>query len=245
MLQALDDAADLPPQQELAELFEQLQPAALAPALGWLHRLQNPRLKVMLEQSVGRLAASNTAELVRLIGSQDREVAAEAMRRSGALKTAAAVGPLGKVLGDGEADLRQVAVHALSEIGSAGALQALERAVEDEGRDVRVAAARALASRGYRAALARVEGVIKGRGVREADLTEKMAFFEAYGSIAATRRQYLAANGRVPGRREDRSCAPARRWRSGIGTALRPPRAKARREDVVVERGDQALRAVR
>ncbi|HEV3485487.1 MAG TPA: HEAT repeat domain-containing protein, partial [Vicinamibacterales bacterium] len=163
LLQALDDAAELPPQQELAELFEALQPTALAPALGWLNRVQNPRLKVMLEQSIGRLAAANTAELVRLIGSQDRAVAAEAMRRSGALKTPAAVGPLGKILSDGEADLRQIAVHALTEIGSPGALQALERAVEDDARDVRVAAARALASRAYRAALPRVEGVIKGR----------------------------------------------------------------------------------
>ena len=155
LLQALDDATELPPQQELAELFEQLQPGALAPALSWLHRLQNPRLKVMLEQAVGRLAAANTAELVRLIGSQDRAVSSEAMRRSGALKTPAAVAPLGKVLADRDADLRQIAVTALAEIGSPGALKALEGAVQDEARDVRVAAARALAARGYRAALPR------------------------------------------------------------------------------------------
>jgi hypothetical protein len=241
LLQALDDAADLPPQQELAELFEQLQPAALSAALSWLDRLQNPRLKVMLEQAIGRLAASNTLELVRLIGSEDRAVVAEAMRRSGALKTAAAVGSLGKVLNDGDADLRVIAVHALSEIGSAGALQALERAVEDEARDVRVAAARALAARAYRAALARVEGVIKGRGVREADLTEKMAFFELYGSLCGDAGvEYLdnLLNGKgFLGRREDaevRACAAMALGRIGTAKSSSALRKAANEKDVVV-----------
>jgi HEAT repeat protein len=241
LLQALDDAAELPPQPELAELFEQLQPAALSPALSWLNRLQNPRLKVMLEQSIGRLAASNIAELIRLIGSQDRAVAAEAMRRSGALKTPAAVGPLGKVLNDADADLRQTAVQALSEIGSAGALQALERAIEDDSRDVRVAAARALAARTYRAALPRIEGVIKGRGVREADLTEKMAFFELYGSLCGDAGvEYLdnLLNGKgFLGRREDaelRACAAMALGRIGTATSSSALRKAAQEKDVVV-----------
>jgi hypothetical protein len=241
LLQALDDAAELPPQQELAELFEQLQPAALSPALSWLGRIQNPRLKVMLEQAIGRLAASNTAELVRLIASQDRAVAAEAMRRSGALKTPAAVGPLGKVLNDADPDLRQIAVQALSEIGSAGALQALERAVEDEARDVRVAAARALAARSHRAALPRVEGVIKGRGIREADLTEKMAFFELYGSLCGEAGvDYLdnLLNGKgFLGRREDaelRACAAMALGRIGTPSASSALRKAAQEKDVVV-----------
>jgi HEAT repeat protein len=241
LLQALDDATELPPQQELAELFEQLQPGALAPALSWLHRLQNPRLKVMLEQAVGRLAAANTAELVRLIGSQDRAVSSEAMRRSGALKTPAAVAPLGKVLADRDADLRQIAVTALAEIGSPGALKALEGAVQDEARDVRVAAARALAARGYRAALPRVEGVIKGKALRDADLTEKMAFFELYGSLCGDSGvEYLdnLLNGKgFLGRREDaelRACAAMALGRIGSANASACLRKSAQEKDVVV-----------
>jgi hypothetical protein len=241
LLQALDDAAELPPQQELADLFEQLQPAALSPALSWLNRLQNQRLKAMLEQAIGRLAASNTTELVRLIGSADRAVASEAMRRSGALKTPAAVGPLGKILSDADADLRQIAVHALSEIGSPGALQALERAVEDQARDVRVAAARALAARGYRAALPRVEGVIKGRSVREADLTEKMAFFELYGTLCGDAGvEYLdnLLNGKgFLGRREDaelRACAAMALGRIGTPKSAGVLRKASDEKDVVV-----------
>jgi HEAT repeats len=241
LLQALDDATELPPQQEMAELFEQLQPGALAPALSWLHRLQNHRLKVMLEQAVGRLAAANTPELVRLIAAEDHAVAAEAIRRSGALKTAVAVGPLTKVLADGDAELRQIAVTALSEIGSAGALQALERSVEDAARDVRVAAARALGARGYKAALPRVDAVIKGRALREADLTEKMAFFELYGSLCGDAGvdyldNLLNAKGFL-GRREDaelRACAAMALGRIGTAKASAALRKAAQEKDVVV-----------
>jgi hypothetical protein len=241
LLQALDDAAELPPQQELAELFEQLQPGALSPALSWLHRIQNPRLKVMLEQAVGRLAAANTAELVRLIVAHDRSVAAEAIRRSGALKTPAAVAPLGKVLADGDTELRQIAVNALAEIGSPGALKTLEGAVEDESRDVRVAAARALAARGYRAALLRVEAVIKGRALREADLTEKMAFFELYGSLCGEGGveyldDLLNSKGFL-GRREDpelRACAAMALGRISSASATAALRKSSQEKDVVV-----------
>jgi HEAT repeat protein len=101
------------------------------------------------------------------------------------LKTAAAVAPLGKLLTHEAAKLRLTAVQALAEINSAGALQQLERAVDDSERDVRVNAVRVLGARGQRGALPKVEAAVKGRSLRDADLTEKMAFFEAYGSLAA------------------------------------------------------------
>ncbi|HEY5219470.1 MAG TPA: hypothetical protein VIJ16_06665, partial [Gemmatimonadaceae bacterium] len=86
LLQALDESTDLPPVEELTELFEQLRPAALGPLFSWLGRLQNPRLRPMLEQAVGRLTAANTTELVKLIQADERAVSLEAVRRCGALK---------------------------------------------------------------------------------------------------------------------------------------------------------------
>jgi hypothetical protein len=183
LLQALDEAADLPPQTELNELFDQLRPTALGPVFTWLGKLENAKLRVVLETAASRLAAANTAELVRLIGSPDPGIALEAIRRAGGLKSAAAVAPLAKVMVDGDATTRLAAVQALAEIGSPSALQGLERAVDDSERDVRVSAARALAARGYRPAVPRLEGVVRGKAIREADLTEKMALFEAYGAL--------------------------------------------------------------
>jgi HEAT repeat protein len=184
LLQALEDSPLRAPQHELDELFGILQPRALETILSWIGRSTNPPLKMLLEVAAGRLASSNSAELIRLIGSDDEAVVLEAIRRAAALKSPAAVPALGKMLTVGEADMRVAAVTALTEIGSAGAMQMLERALIDEDRDVRIVAVRALGARNSKAALPRIEAAIKGKELRESNLTEKMAFFEAYGLLA-------------------------------------------------------------
>jgi hypothetical protein len=83
----------------------------------------------------------------------------------------------------GEPEMRLAAVTALTEIGSPGAMQMLERALIDEDREVRIVAVRALGARNARAALPRIEAAIKGKDLRDSNLTEKMAFFEAYGML--------------------------------------------------------------
>lgn len=241
MLQALDDSPELPPSDELIDLFQQLRPVALGTIFTWLGRIQNAALRPLIEDAAGRLASTATAELVRLILVPEREVAIEAIRRAGALKTPAAVAPLGKLLSDPDAELRLASVRALHEIGSAGALQALERAVEDDDREVRIAAVRALGGRGYRPVLPRVESRVKGKTIREADLTEKMAFFEAYGALCGDAGVgYLDSllNGKgFLGRREDaevRACAAIALGRIGTGGAAESLRKASGEKDVVV-----------
>jgi hypothetical protein len=214
LLQALDSAPTLPPQDELVELFDQLRPSALGTVFSWLGKSQNDRLKPLLETAAGRLAGANTAELVKLVQAPDADVSSEAIRRAGALKTQAAVLSLGKVLTEQDVKRRQLAVQALTEIGSAGALQALERAIEDTDREVRITAVRALSAKAYRPVLPRLDAAVKGKGVRDADRTEKMAFFEAYGTLCGDGGvAYLDGilNGKgFLGRREDpemRACA--------------------------------------
>jgi hypothetical protein len=183
LLQALEDSPLRAPQHELDELFGILQPRALETILSWIGRSQNPQLKMLLEVGAGRLAGTNSAELIRLIGSEDEGVVLEAIRRAAALKSPAAVPALGKMLTVGEPEMRLAAVTALTLIGSPGAMQMLERALIDEDREVRIVAVRALGARNARAALPRIEAAIKGKELRESNLTEKMAFFEAYGLL--------------------------------------------------------------
>ena len=183
LLQSLDEAVELPPQEELNELFEQLRGTALGTLFSWLGRTEDIRLRGLLESAAVRIASSNTAELVRLVGSSDRLIATEAMRRAGALRTAAGVAPLSKSLADSDPAIRLTAAQALGEIGSPGALQALEKALDDTERDVRITSVRAIAARTHRAALPRLEVAVKGKAIREADLTERMAVFEAYGAL--------------------------------------------------------------
>lgn len=184
LLTALNDATTVPPQEDLDALFEQLQGETLGTILSGLKQTQRAELRTMLERTAARLASSNTAELLKLIAADDEQVALEAMRRAADLKTPAAVGHLLKCLSHPAVPRRLGAVQALSEIGSPGALRALESSLDDADRDVRLTAVRTLSTRGHRAALAKVEAVVKGASLKEADLTEKMAYFEAYGLLA-------------------------------------------------------------
>jgi HEAT repeat protein len=241
LLQSMDGAPTLPPAAELGELFEQLRGTALSTVLEWLGRLQNPKLRPLLEQAASRLAAQSTADLVKLIVSPKRDVALEAIKRAGGLRTPAAVAPISKVLENGDAGLRGAAVQALADIGSPSALQVLEKTVDDRDRDVRVATVRALQAHAYRPALARLEGIVKGRTIRDADLTEKMAVFEAYGSLcgqAGVVALDAMLNGKsMFGRREDaelRACAAVALGRIGTADARASLQKATNEKDVIV-----------
>lgn len=242
LLEALDHAGELPPQAELSELFDLLRGGALGTVLAWIGRMENPRVRVLLEGAASRLAASNTAELVRLVQNGVPAVSLEAVRRAGALKASAAVPALASKLGtDADPAVRLAAVQALAEIASAGAMQALEKAVDDAVRDVRVAAARAIAARTHRAALPRIEAAVRSKQLRDADLTEKMAFFEAYGTLSGEGGVVpldAILNGRgFLGRREDaemRACAAMALGKIGTGAALDAVRRAQQEKEVLV-----------
>jgi hypothetical protein len=184
MLQALEESAQLPPREDLAQLFGQLKPTALSTLFDFIDRTQNSGLRPLLEGSAERLAQSNTSELVKLVKDPKPAVAREAIRRAGAMRAQAAVPPLGEILTSGaERPLRAAAVQALTDIGTAGALSALENALHDEDRDIRIATVRALTARTHRPALSKVDAIVKGKGPRQADRTERIAIFELYGTI--------------------------------------------------------------
>lgn len=241
LLQALDETPALPPEEELSDLFDQLRPSALATVFSWMAKTQNQRLRALLDKAAGRLAAANTSELVRLIQVPETEVSSEAIRHAGALKAQAAVLALAKVLNEPDVSRRQLAVHALTEIASPGALQSLERMIEDTDRDVRVTSVRALAARAYRPVLSRLENVIRGRWIREADLTEKMAFFESYGALCGEagvpQLDGMLNNKGFLGRKEDgeiRACAAIALGRIGSEKAVDALRKAAAEKDFIV-----------
>ena len=250
LLQSMDEAETLPPTADLLELFEQLRGPALATVLEWLAKLQNANVRPLLDAAAARLASQNTAELVKLIGSPAPGVALEAARRAGALKTPAAVAPLTKALAEGDVLLRVAAVQALGEIGSPGALQSLERGLDDAERDVRVAAIRALSARNYRPVLAKLDAIVKGKPLRDANLTEKMAMFEAYGGLCGdegvTALDAMLNGKSLFGRREDpelRACAAVALGRVNTPRAQEALRRASTEKDVIVRNAvNRALR---
>lgn len=243
MLQALEETTKMPAKDDLAQLFAQLKPASLPVLLESIDRTQNAELRPLLESATERLAQSNTAELVKLIKHPKIGVAREAIRRAGALRTAAAVPSLGELLGSGaDRALRTAAVTALTDIGTPGALSALEPALNDEERDIRVSTMRALAARTHRPALSKVEALVKGKLGKEADRTERIALFELYGSICgdggiALLDGILGAKGGLFARKEDpemRACAAIALGKIGSAAARSVLEKSVGEKDVIV-----------
>jgi len=184
LLQAVDEAQTAPSAADLGELFRELRPGSLETILVWLPRLGTPFVRDLLVQSAERLAEASPNEVMRLLRLPESEALLGTVDLCGRLVLQGSVTGLGETLLHENQAIRSASVKALTAIGSAGALQALEKALEDKDREVRIAAVRALGSRGYKNALRLIQvGVLEG-GLKDADLTERIAFFEAYAMIA-------------------------------------------------------------
>jgi hypothetical protein len=185
LLQALDESTTLPSEQELSDLFRELRAEALEAILDWMPRMHADPVREVLGTAVQRIAAAHPDAVAKALGSDSPEVVRATVRLAGRLKLPPTVPALGGLLiSEQPGDLKVAVVEALASIGTPTAMQQLERAVEDPVRDVRVAAVRILGARRHRAALAPVEAVVLGRSLRNADLSEKTAFFEAFGMLA-------------------------------------------------------------
>ena len=255
LLQALDETADLPAPDELALLFQQLRPSALETVFAWLHKARSEQVRQLVAQAADRLTAAHPGELVWLIGHPQRETALEAVKRAGVVRMQLAVPTLAKLLVENDdVALRLAAVQSLAQIDSPGAMQALERSIEDSDRDVRIAVAKTLGAKAYRGVLSRIEARVKGKALRGCDLTEKMAFFEAYGAMCGDGGvPYLddLLNGKgMFGKREEpeiRACAAIALGRIGSRKAKDALQRASGEKDIVVrnaitraQRGGQA-----
>ena len=251
LLEALEETPLRPPQTDLHELLGQLKPNALESVLKWIGKSRNTELRALLESAASKLASGHTAELVRLISSDDEIVAFEAVRRAGAMKTGAAVSALTGTIQHGSPEMRLASVAALSEIASPGALQVLERALEDEDRDIRIATVRVLGLKQHRGALRPIEAHLRSKGLREGTLAEKMAFFETYGILCGDEgvpmlAEILNTRRRLLGGREDgelRACAAMALGKIGTDKAMGALQKALADRDVIVR--NAVSRAVR
>jgi hypothetical protein len=254
LLQSLDEAAVHPTAEELGELFRELRPQALETVLSWMPKLTNQRVRELLTGAARRLAQAYPAELTRVLGVADETVLLESVRLAAHLKLPPVVPALGALFEKRSSQIRVAVVDALSAMGTPGAMQQLEQAVDDRDRDVRIGAVRVLAARGHRNVLGKVEAAVQGKALRDADLTEKMAFFEAYGVLAgAPGVERLAAmlqsGGGFLKRKEDpetRACAAMALGKIGTPEAVTVLEGVARDKDALVRNAvNKALREKR
>ena len=184
LLQSLDEASGLGLDPHAAEVLRELRATALEPLVCWIPNLSSDPLRKMLEEVVDKIASTNTAEVQRLLRMPESQALPGVVAICGRLQLHQAVPAFTEVIGHPKASVRLAAVQTLAQLATPGAMTLLERAIDDLDRQVRVAAVRAVGARGYKGALRRIEAVVQGKTVKGMDLTEKMAFFEAYGSIA-------------------------------------------------------------
>jgi hypothetical protein len=184
LLQSLDESSSLGLDLDAAGVLKELRATALEPLVSWLPNLSSEPLRKMVEEVVDKLAISHPAELQRLLRIPDSPALTGIIAACGRLQLQTVVPAFTQVIAHSDPAVRLAAVNALGLLGTPGAMTLLDGALEDEDRQVRVAAVRALGLRGYKGALKRIESVVQGKSARQIDLTEKMAFFEAYGAIA-------------------------------------------------------------
>ncbi len=184
LLQSLDEATVHPTEEELSELFHETGADALITLMGWIPKLTNERVKELVLKAGERLALAHAPEVLKALASGDPATQFEMVRVAGRLKLPGAPEGMGKLLETRDRAMKVAVVEALVAIGSPSAMRLLEKAVEDGERDVRIAAVKYLAARGHRNAFPSIEGAVTGGKLRNADLTEKMVFFEAYGQLA-------------------------------------------------------------
>ena len=184
LLQSLDEASHLGVETHAAEVMRELRATALEPLVGWLPNLTSDPLRKMLEEVVDRLAHTYPAEVQRILKLPESPALLGMVTLCGRLGLHQAVQGLAETISHPDPAIRLAVVQTLGLLGTPGAMTVVDKAIEDEDRNVRLAAVRSAGSRGYKGALRRVEAVVLGKAIKGMDLTEKMAFFEAYGSIA-------------------------------------------------------------
>jgi hypothetical protein len=187
LLQSLDEATMPPSEEELAETFGEMRPEALPTLMGWIPRLNNPMVRDLVNASAARLAQEHAGEVLKVLAGADPGAQLEMVRLSGRLKLPGAVEAMGPLFATGDRTLKLAVVDALLQVATPTALRMLEKGVDDTDRDVRIATVKFLASRGHRNALARVEAALTSAQLKAADLTEKMAFYEAFGTLAGAK----------------------------------------------------------
>jgi HEAT repeat protein len=226
LMQSLDEAVVHPTEEELAGLFSELRAEALVSVLEWLPQLSNQRVRDLLENAAQRLVQAHPDQVARTLETDNETVLLGVIRLISGLKLPTFVPALGGLLTHDSPAVRAGAAHALASIGSPGAMKQLERAIDDSDRDVRITAVRVLSEGGHRGAFSKIEAAVNGKLLKHADLTEKKAFYQAYGALAgyeglAALRPLLTSKG-ILKRKEDpetRACAAMALGKIGGGEA--------------------------
>lgn len=184
LIQALYDGSIRATPQQLAVFLRFLRAGALFPLLHASETVDHKELQAVLRAAVKGIAERNRGAVVRLMQEPDAIVASGAARLAGDMQIEEAGPALAGLLAHASPAVRLAAVEAAVSLKASTAAGALQHTLDDPEREVRIAAARALGALRYRPAARKLADIISDRDIRSADISEKVAFFEAYGLVA-------------------------------------------------------------
>ncbi|MEX0979522.1 MAG: HEAT repeat domain-containing protein, partial [Gemmatimonadota bacterium] len=168
---------------ELSVFLRYLHPGALGPLVRAAEQIAEKELQAVLQESMRAIADRNHAALFKLMESPDPVVVAGAVRLAGRMELAEAGATMSKLFAHPDAKVRLAAVESSILMRTSTVTKGLQAALGDRSREVRIAAARGLAKLDFRLAAPRLRDYVTGKAIRQADLTEKIAFFESYGDL--------------------------------------------------------------
>jgi hypothetical protein len=169
---------------QLGAFLQFMRGGALAPLLRESETVQHKELQAVLRKAVHGIARQHRAALVQLLEEEDARVAAAAARLAGEMQVTEAGPSLAGLLHHDDPAVRLAAVEAAVKLKASMVAGALEETLQDPEREVRIAAARALGQLRYAPASKSLAGLIRSKHTRAADITEKIAIFEAFGMAA-------------------------------------------------------------
>jgi HEAT repeat protein len=184
LVEALDVVAVEPSPDAIAALFAQLKPAALSPLLKWHKRLQNADARRILQGAISRMAEARPASVGAALEASERVVVIEAL---GLVSELGVRGVEDRLVALGEHEdvaVRTALIPALAAAPTSQTMAVLVGFMRDPDSEIRIAAVAALALKRYRGALLALEETVLGKEIRSCDLSERKAFFAAYGSLA-------------------------------------------------------------
>ena len=183
LVRALQDGAISPDPKELAAFLQHLRVGALGPLLRASEDIQDKNLQGVLTEAIGGIARKNPQAVLNLLAGDDVTVVIGACRLVGQLEVAESGPYLAGLLGHHSPKVRLAAIEASVKLKASTAAGALQETLTDPDRDVRIASARAIGELKYQPASDFFKKVLMGKEIRQADITEKVVFFESYGML--------------------------------------------------------------
>lgn len=234
LIRAVEDSPEDVDPEAFGAVLGYVSADALGPLVRALETSPLEAARAAIAPAAERLARAAPDRLIALLADPDAATLAGAARLAGRIGHMGVVPALTRLLEHPESALRLAAIEALFALRSPGSGGALSVRLGDPEREVRIVAARTLGMLRYLPARQALLAAISSPRMKDADTTERIALYEAYGSVAGEEAVPMLArllNGRSwMGRKEaaeTRACAALGLARTRSAAAARELSAAA------------------